>query len=141
MVSPKHLPSTAAFQFPPILFKFRPSYHCPGLLNWVPYYCLVLFTLSFFQYCRQINFLNYSSDHINSLLKKLHFPLPSKSFHGVLFKVIQRSVLNFPPQPYFSVHPACTAHAIKSDHGQDHSFSALSALHNPFTREAHHQVD
>lgn len=47
-------------------------------------------------YCCQIIFLNYNSDHINSLFQKLNnSPLPSKSFHRV-FKVVQRSVLNFP---------------------------------------------
>lgn len=92
-------------------------------------------------YCCQIIFLNYSPDHINSLLKKLNFPLPSKSFNGV-FKVSRRSVLNFPPQSYFSAHPACSADSITSDGAffpaQEHSFSAyLPYSHGSFTWETH----
>ena len=131
----KCLLSIPAFQFPPTLFKFRPSYLCPGLLNWVPPYFLAFFLFLFpvqLMYCCQIIFLNYSSDHANSLLQKVNnFPLPSKSFNGV-FKVIQRYVLRFPPQPYFSAHLACTAYSIKSDYafllGQEHSFSACLPL-------------
>lgn len=93
-------------------------------------------------YCCQIIFLNYNTDHINSLLKKLNFSLLSKSFLEV-FKVIQSSVLNV-PSCLISQHILLALHTRSNQivvFSLDKSTAFLPCLsysHNPFTWNAHY---